>query len=280
MAIASNIPFTKMHGLGNDFVVIDARRQPLALSAAQVRAIADRRTGVGCDQLIVIEPPRDEHADVFMAIRNTDGGEAEACGNATRCVASMIMGETGARRAIIETVAGLLDAETADGRLYSVDMGQPRLDWRDLPLARAIDTLHLGIQSGPLSDPAGVNMGNPHAVFFVDDAEAIDLQTHGPLLEQHELFPQRANIGVAQVIAEDRIRLRVWERGVGETPACGSAACAAIVAAHRRKLTARKAEIVVNGGTLSLQWLADDHVLMTGPVATGFTGVIDRSLLS
>ncbi len=280
MTDTNDIPFIKMHGLGNDFVVIDARRTPLSLTRAQAAAIADRHTGVGCDQLLIIEPPRDEHADVFMAIRNTDGGEAEACGNGTRCVASLIMGENGARHTIIETVAGLLDAETADDTLYSVDMGPARLDWRDIPLSQAIDTLHVDVQSGPLSDPVCVNMGNPHAVFFVDDAEAIDLKTHGPVLEHHAMFPQRANIGVAQVIGEDRIRLRVWERGVGETAACGSGACAAVVAAHRRKLTTRSADVVLGGGTLSLQWLPDGHVLMTGPVATSFTGVIDRTLLS
>jgi len=277
MSNTNNIPFIKMHGLGNDFVVIDARRGPLNLNDAQARAIANRRTGVGCDQLIVIEPPRDEHADVFMTIRNTDGGEVEACGNATRCVASMIMTENSTRHTIIETVAGLLDAETADNNLISVDMGPARLDWRDIPLAKAIDTLHVGVHSGPLSDPACVNMGNPHAVFFVDDVEAVDLQTHGPLLEHHEMFPERANIGVARIVSEHEIRLRVWERGVGETAACGSGACAALVAAHRRKLTARKADVVLNGGTLALQWLPDGHVQMTGPVATSFTGVIDRS---
>ena len=279
MTVTNDIPFIKMHGLGNDFVVIDARHAPQNLTEAQASAIANRRTGVGCDQLIVLEPARDEHADVFMSIRNTDGSEAEACGNATRCVASMIMKESGTRHTIIETVAGLLDAETADDKLISVDMGPARLDWRDIPLAQAIDTLHIDIQSGPLRDPACVNMGNPHAVFFVDDAEAIDLQTHGPILEHHKMFPERANIGVAQVISEHEIRLRVWERGVGETAACGSGACAAIVAANRRKLTARSADVVLNGGALTLQWLPDGHVQMTGPVAISYTGVIDRSIL-
>jgi len=280
MTITNDIPFIKMHGLGNDFVVIDARAGSLDLSNAEAAAIANRRTGVGCDQLIVLEPPRDEHADVFMAIRNADGTAAEACGNATRCVASMIMRENTTRHTIIETVAGLLDAETADEKLISVDMGPARLDWRDIPLGKAMDTLHLGIQSGPLSDPVGVNIGNPHAVFFVDDADATDLHTHGPLLEHHALFPERANIGVAQVISQHQIRLRVWERGVGETAACGSGACAAIVAACRRKLTATSADVVLNGGTLAMQWLPDTHVQMTGPVAISFTGVIDRSLLA
>ncbi|HER26088.1 MAG TPA: diaminopimelate epimerase, partial [Rhodospirillales bacterium] len=244
------IPFTKMHGLGNDFVVIDGRHDPVRLSDAQAQAIADRRTGIGCDQLIVIEPPRDPDADVFMVIRNRDGSIAEACGNAARCIAARVMGENKSRHAIIETVAGLLDAETGDGILYSIDMGPAHLDWRDIPLGQAMDTLHLKIQSGPLTDPVGVNMGNPHAVFFVDDADAIDLNTHGPLLEHHALFPGRANISVAQVMSENEIRLRVWERGVGETSACGSAACATMVAAYRRKLTGRSADVVLNGGTL------------------------------
>ncbi len=279
MTVTNDIPFIKMHGLGNDFVVIDARAGSLDLSHAEAAAIANRRTGIGCDQLIVLEPPRDEHADVFMAIRNADGSDAEACGNATRCVASIIMHESGTRHTIIETVSGLLDAETNDDILITVDMGPARLDWRDIPLGQAIDTLNIDIQSGPLSNPVCVNMGNPHAVFFVDDVESIDLATHGPLLEHHGIFPERANIGVAQVISEHQIRLRVWERGVGETAACGSGACAAMVAAHRRKLTPRSADVVLNGGTLAMQWLPDGHVQMTGPVATSFTGVIDRSTL-
>lgn len=273
-------PFIKMHGIGNDFVVIDARDRELNLSLAQRRAIADRHVGVGCDQLILIEPPRDEHADAFMRIYNTDGSEAEACGNATRCVASLVMTETGTRHTIIETVAGLLDAEIAERGLISVDMGPARLDWRDIPLSNALDTLHLDIGSGPLQDPVAVNMGNPHAVFFVDDTASVDLARHGPTLEHDKIFPEFANIGVAQVRGEENIRLRVWERGVGETLACGSGACAAIVAASRRGLTGRKASIQLNGGTLFMEWMPDNHVLMTGPVATSFSGVLDPALLS
>ncbi|NQU58338.1 MAG: diaminopimelate epimerase [Rhodospirillales bacterium] len=274
------LSFTKMHGIGNDFVVIDARQQRLDLSRAQARAIADRHTGIGCDQLLVIEAPRDEHADAFMRIYNTDGSDAEACGNGTRCVASLILNESNNTHCIIETVAGLLDCETAEDALVSVDMGPANLDWRDMPLSEAMDTLHLGLGSGPLQDPVGVNMGNPHAVFFVDDAEDIDLAVHGPICEHHKLFPQRANVGVAQVISKDQIRLRVWERGVGETLACGSGACAALVAASRRGLLNRKASIQLNGGTLQLEWMPDNHVLMTGPVATSFSGIIDPALLA
>ncbi len=274
------LSFIKMHGIGNDFVVIDARQQRFDLSSSQACAIATRHTGIGCDQLIIIENPGDEHADAFMRIYNTDGSEAEACGNATRCVASLIMIENSSAHCIIETVAGLLDCETAEGGLVSVDMGPANLDWRDIPLSQAIDTLHLGIGSGPLQDPVGVNMGNPHAVFFVDDTQAVDLAVHGPICERHKLFPQRANVGVAQIISQDEIRLRVWERGVGETLACGSGACAAIVAASRRGLTERRATVNLNGGTLLLQWLPDNHVLMTGPVATSFSGIIDPALLA
>lgn len=273
-------PFIKMHGIGNDFVVIDARRRRLDLSRSQTRAIADRHTGIGCDQLIIIENPRDEHADAFMRIYNSDGGEAEACGNATRCVASLVMAESNTRHCIIETLAGLLDAETAEDGLVCVDMGPANLDWRDIPLSEAVDTLHLGIGSGPLQDPVGVNIGNPHAVFFVDDAEAVDLALHGPAIERHRLFPERANVGLAQIISRDEIRLRVWERGGGETLACGSGACAAVVAASRRDIGNRKATIHLNGGALQMQWLPDNHVLMTGPVATSFSGLIDPALLA
>jgi diaminopimelate epimerase len=269
------IPFRKMHGLGNDFVVIDGRAQALALDDELARRIADRRTGVGCDQLILIEPPRSGLADVFMRIRNPDGGEVEACGNATRCVASLLMAEKRQDHVVIETVAGLLDAEAAaDGRI-AVDMGPAKLDWRDIPLAEPKDSLHLGIALGQLSDPVGVNIGNPHAVFFVADAEAVDLAALGPPLERHALFPARANIEVAQVLARDRIRMRVWERGAGITRACGTGACAALVAAARRGLTDRRATVVLDGGELEIEWLRDGHVMMTGPVATAFTGTLN-----
>lgn len=273
------LAFTKMHGLGNDFVVVDARRDGLALNERQARAIADRHVGVGCDQLIVLEPARNALADVFMRIRNPDGGEAEACGNATRCVGAMLMREKGADHVVIETVAGLLDTEAAGGGEIAVDMGPARFDWREIPLAKPMDTLHLDLSVDGLSDPVGVNVGNPHAVFFVKDAAAVPLATVGPRIERHALFPERTNVEMAQVIARDEIRLRVWERGAGITLACGSGACAALVAAARRGLTERKAKVVLDGGPLTIEWMADDHVMMTGPVATSFTGVIDPSLL-
>ena len=274
-------PFIKMHGLGNDFVVVDARARPVPLGAEEARAIADRRTGVGCDQVIVIEPS--QRADVFMRIRNADGGEVKACGNATRCVAAMIMAEKHAERATIETLAGLQIARDEGGGLISVDMGAPALGWQDIPLAREMDTLHLSLSIGPasnpvLSDPAAVNMGNPHAIFFVDDPEAIDLVTIGPMVEGHPLFPERTNVGVAHVVARDAIRLRVWERGAGVTSACGTAAAALVVAAHLRGLSARAAEIRLDGGVLRVVWAEDDHVVMTGPVATSFSGTLGPDL--
>jgi diaminopimelate epimerase len=261
-----------MHGLGNDFVVIDARERPLRLDEDKVRAIADRRTGVGCDQLIVMERAKPGFADVFMRIHNADGGEVAACGNATRCVADLMMKEMGRDHLVIETAAGLLDAERAPGGRITVDMGPARLDWREIPLREAQDTNRLDLSLGPLRGPAAVNMGNPHAVFFVEDVAKIDLDSLGPVLERHPMFPERANIGVAQVVAPDRIRLRVWERGAGITRACGTGACAAVVAAARRGLTGRKATVVLDGGELVIEWLPDGNVSMSGPVAVSFTG--------
>jgi len=269
------LPFLKMHGLGNDFVVIDLRDRPVALTLPQRRWIADRRRGIGCDQLIVLEPPQDRLADVFMRIHNPDGGEAGACGNATRCIAAKVMAEKGSHHAIVETISGLLDAEAVDGNKVAVDMGVVKLDWREIPVGEACDTLHLPLSLGPLSNPVGVNVGNPHAVFFVPNAEQVDLSSLGPVLERNKLFPERANIEVAQIIAPDRIRMRVWERDAGITQACGSGACATLVAAARRKLTGRSATIVLDGGELVIDWLADDHVRMTGAWAESFRGEID-----
>jgi diaminopimelate epimerase len=281
----ANTPFLKMHGLGNDFVVLDARAAALDLTPERRRAIADRRLGVGCDQLIVLEPPTEREADVFMRIYNPDGGEAQACGNATRCVASVVMDERKTDQVTVQTVAGLLESQkTGVGSnglpVISVDMGLARLDWRDIPVREACDTKHMPVGIGPLQDPVGTNMGNPHATFFVDDAAAIPLGELGPKLEHDRFFPERANIGVAQLLGEGRLRLRVWERGAGITLACGSGACAAVVAASRRGLVPRRADVVLEGGTLTIEWLRDDHVLMTGGIAVAFKGELDRSLLS
>jgi len=276
----TQIAFRKMHGLGNDFVVVDGRREPLEIGPAGARRLADRRIGIGCDQLILLEPARHPAAQVFMRILNADGGEAEACGNATRCIATLIAAETGDLRVRIETVAGLLEADArADGRI-SVDMGVPRTGWRDIPLAREMDTLHGDLTLGPLADPVCTNIGNPHATFFVPDAEAIDLAALGPRLERDPLFPERANIGVAQVIGGETLRLRVWERGAGVTPACGSGACAALVAAARRGLTGRSAAVLVDGGRLDIEWRDDSHVVMTGPAALAFEGHFDAALVA
>jgi diaminopimelate epimerase len=272
--------FVKMHGLGNDFVVLDARTAALELDGKQARAIADRKTGIGCDQLITLEPARDGRADAFMRIHNADGGEVEACGNAARCIATLLMKETGRDRVTIETVVGLLDAVWSGENLVSVDFGPARLGWREIPLAREMDTLHLDCSLGPLSDPVAVNIGNPHAVFFVPDAEKIDLESLGAALERHPLFPERVNVEVAHRTPDGRLRMRVWERGVGITRACGTGACATLVAASRRGLTGRKATVILDGGPLAIEWRADDHVIMTGPVATSFTGRLDPSLLA
>lgn len=272
------LSFRKMHGLGNDFVVLDARDHPLELTPAMTRAIADRRTGIGCDQLVVIEKARSSLSDAWMSLWNADGSQTSACGNATRCVAWLLMEQAGADHVIIETRAGLLDAERRGPKLIAVDMGPARLDWREIPVAKPVDTLNMGIGIGALHNPVGVSMGNPHAVFFVDDVAAIDLAALGPVLEHHDFFPERANIEAAQVLGPDRIRMRVWERGTGITSACGTGACATLVAAARRGLTGRKADVILDGGILTIEWLPDDHVLMTGPVALVAEGRLDSSL--
>src|SRR5882724_11495765 len=271
------MPFLKMHGLGNDFVVLDARGAAFDLTPARRRAIADRRLGVGCDQLIVLEAPTESDADVFMRIYNPDGGEAGACGNATRCVASVLMAERRTDLVTVQTISGLLDSQkTGVGGnglpVISVDMGPALLDWRDIPVREACDTNHMPVGLGPLHDPVGTSMGNPHATFFVDNLAAIKLEELGPKLEHDPFFPERANIGVAQMVGEDRLRLRVWERGTGLTLACGSGACAAGVAAARRGLAGRQVEVMVEHGTLTIEWLRDDHVMMTGGISLSYKG--------
>jgi diaminopimelate epimerase len=279
-------PFLKMNGAGNDFVVVGAGRSsdhpPFAPGSETARAIADRDSGVGCDQLIGLDASRT--GDVLMRIWNADGSEVEACGNATRCVGWLLMEASGKAEAVIETRAGLVRARRAGPHAVTVDMGPPRLDWRDIPLAEDMDTARVELQVGPidaplLHTPGCVSMGNPHVVFFVDDAEAAPVASVGPLIEQHPLFPEGVNVGFAEVQAPDRLRLRVWERGAGLTKACGTGACAALVAAHRRGLTGRKATLVLDGGELTVEWReADGHVLMTGPVEVEFSGVLPERL--
>jgi len=272
------LSFRKMHGLGNDFVVLDGRAAPLGLTSAQIVALADRRLGIGCDQLIILEPPP-PGADVFMRIHNPDGSEAGACGNATRCIASLVAAETRKARVIVRTISGDLPSEAMPGGMWQVDMGPARLGWRDVPLAREADTLHLPLALDGVADPAACSMGNPHANFFVPDLDALPISEIGPRLEHDPIFPDRANIGFVQVISPDHLRLVVWERGAGLTLACGSGACAAMVNAHRRGLTGRAARISMPGGDLFMEWRQDGHVLMTGPVATAFTGQVDPKAL-
>ncbi len=283
MMTASGQPFLKMHGAGNDFVVLDLRLADVRVDEALARALADRQMGVGCDQVLSLEPS--ERGDVFMRIHNPDGSEAQACGNGTRCVASLLFAESGQGEVLIETRAGLLAGRLAGDGLIEIDMGPAYLDWRDIPLAGEMDSLKLELSYQPdqgagLSGPCAVGMGNPHAVFFVDDLTAIDIPKAGPVLENHELFPERANIGFVQILGPDRLRLRVWERGAGLTLACGSGACAALVASHRRGLCARRAHLELDGGELIIEWRAGDgHVLMSGGVATAYAGVLDESLM-
>ena len=266
------IPFTKMHGLSNDLVVLDVRTSNLLLDPAEARLMADRRLGVGCDQIILIEPSKTEGALAYLRILNADGSASEACGNGTRCVAAMLMEETGKSEVVVETTAGLLRVSETDDGQFTVNMGEVRYDWKAIPLAKECDTLHLSIEAGSLIDPVAVNVGNPHCVFFVEDVHAVDLAKLGPKIEHATLFPERTNVEVASVLDERNIRMRVWERGVGITPACGSGACATLVAAHRRNLVNRKVTVILDGGDLTIEWLESGDILMTGPVSVSFSG--------
>jgi diaminopimelate epimerase len=262
----------KMHGLGNDFVVIDGRERAPTLSVALIRAIADRHCGLGFDQLAVIDGA--EGADAHLTFYNADGSESAACGNATRCIARHLMDETGKSALRLTTARGMLAAVDAGGGRTSVNMGQPQLDWRDIPLAREMDSLHLPIEG----DPVGTGMGNPHCTFFVEDAGAVALKDIGPRIEHHPLFPARTNVQVASLIAPDHLRMRVWERGVGVTLASGSSSCATAVAAARRGLTGRRVRITLDGGTLEIDWRADG-VWMTGETAHVASGVLTPGFL-
>ncbi|MBB3858933.1 diaminopimelate epimerase [Novosphingobium hassiacum] len=258
------IPFRKMHGLGNDFVVIDARETPVAMSPRRAAALADRRTGVGCDQLIVLEPSK--VADVRMRIFNNDGSEVEACGNASRAVGLLLGGSQS-----IETLGGVIRAEaTAQG--IAVDMGAPRLRWDEIPVAYAMDTLDMPVGWEDLENPVGVNVGNPHVIFFVPDCDAVDLERLGPLIENDPLFPDRINVNVASLVGPDHLALRVWERGAGLTLACGTGACATAVAAIRRKLTGHTVRVDLPGGPLTIDWPQNGTITMTGPAALSFEG--------
>lgn len=265
MRSAMRVPFIKMHGLGNDFVVLDSRSQALPPVDARIAAaLADRRTGIGCDQLVLIEPSA--VADLKMRIFNPDGSEVGACGNASRAVA-LLQGEP----CTIETGGGLIEARPADVGI-AVNMGKPRFGWDAIPLAYAMDTLSMPVGWEELENPVAVNVGNPHAVFFVPDTDAVELDRLGPLIENDPLFPERVNVNVATVTGPASIRLRVWERGAGLTRACGTGACATAVAAMRRGLTGRSVEVILPGGPLTIDWAQDGTIVMTGPAAESFRG--------
>ncbi|MBN9061440.1 MAG: diaminopimelate epimerase [Rhizobiales bacterium 65-9] len=291
MSLLANRRFLKMNGLGNEIVILDLRGTRLSVSAAEAAAIArDPRSHF--DQLMVLHDAHAPRHDAFMRIYNTDGTESGACGNGTRCVAWALaadreMGGPGADRLILETAAGELPTERLGDRLFTVDMGAPRLRWDEIPLRDPFhDTTGIELQIGPIDEPilhtpSVVNMGNPHAIFWVKDVEAYDLAKIGPLLENHPIFPERANISLAHVAARDHIVLRVWERGAGLTRACGSAACAAVVAAVRKDFSDRIAKVTLPGGDLTIEWRAsDDHVLMTGPVELEWDGTLAPSLFA
>ena len=286
MSPLAGLHFTKMNGIGNAIVILDLRGRALRVSPAEARAIAAGPAS-GFDQLMVLHDPRTLGTTAFMRILNTDGSESAACGNGTRCVGRLLTTEAGSDAVLLETSAGLLPTTRLDEATYTVDMGAPRLAWDEIPLAEEFrDTTGIELQIGPidapvLHTPSAVNMGNPHAIFWVDDVNAHDLSRIGPLLESHPIFPERANISLAHVTARDALTLRVWERGAGLTLACGSAACAAAVAAVRKDLTGRTVRVSLPGGDLTIHWReSDGHVLMTGPTAIEHTGVLDPALFA
>ncbi|KAF0187012.1 MAG: diaminopimelate epimerase [Hyphomonadaceae bacterium] len=262
--------YIKMNGLGNEFVVLDARRNPFVLTPDQARKIASPETGVKCDQILILE--NSDKCDVFMRIWNSNGEKVAACGNGTRAVAWLLTQEKGMKEVSIETEAGELFATLIGPMKVAVDMGKPGLDWTQIPMSERMDTIRMELQVGPIDKPilwgpGAVSMGNPHCVFFVDDAETAPVVQVGSMIEHHPLFPERANVGFAQVLSRDHIRLRVWERGAGLTRACGTGACAAMVAASRRKLIGRNAVVTLDGGDLEITWrIEDDHVIMSGAV--------------
>eukprot|EP01037_Dinobryon_pediforme_P013472 gene13472-13587_t len=276
MSQLSQHSFAKMNGIGNEIITLDLRQSGVSVSPAEARAI---HGALPYDQLMVLLPPRTAGTEAFMKIYNNDGSESAACGNGTRCIAWGLLHDTPRSRIKLETSAGLLDCVRIDELTYQIDMGKPRLAWQDIPLAEEFaDTRSIELQIGPIDSPvlhtpSVVNMGNPHAIFWVNDVNAHDLARFGPLLENHPIFPEKANISLAQVVSRSHIILKVWERGVGLTRACGSAACAAAVAAVRKDLTGRHVRISLPGGDLQIEWRAsDDHVLMTGPVELEFEG--------
>jgi diaminopimelate epimerase len=286
MSALANHEFVKMNGLGNEIVVVDMRGSPAAISSAEARAAAGPQ-GAPYDQMMALYPPRAAGVDAYVRIYNNDGSEAGACGNGMRCIASLLADETGKDPLLFETTAGLLSAWKGESGLFTVDMGKPRFAWNEIPLAEEFrDTRAIELQIGPidapiLHSPSVVNMGNPHAIFWVDDVDTYDLSKVGPLLENHPIFPERANITLAHVLSHEHIRIRTWERGAGLTKACGSAACATAVSAARTKRTGRTVTVTLPGGDLVVEWRErDDHVLMTGPVEFEREGRFDPALFA
>ncbi len=285
MSSNSAIAFRKMNGLGNDFVVIDARTRSISISDEQARAIANRKTGIGCDQLIVME--NSSLADVKMRIWNAEGGEVESCGNASRCIADIVMDEKGEDSATIYTKGGFLVGTRVGKLQVSIDMGKPKFNWDQIPLSEKFaDTRHIELQVGPIDaplihSPSVVNVGNPHCIFWVKDLDVVKLDRVGPMLEYHPLFPERANIEMAKVVARDHVVVNVWERGVGLTKACGTAACAVMAAGFRIKIIDRAARVTLPGGDLMMSINEEtEHVIMTGPLEYEYEGVIPEGLLT
>lgn len=274
----TKLTFQKMHGAGNDFIVVDARSAALALTPAQATFLCDRHLGIGCDTLVILEKAVD--ADVAVRFINGDGSNSATCGNATRCVADMLMRETGKDSARIATGVGVLTASRNAAGLITVNMGTPKFGWAEIPLAESRNTMHLGLEMGLLADPVAVNMGNPHAIFFVRDLAHIKMGEWGAGLEHHPLFPERANISAVQVLDDNHIKMVVWERGAGLTLACGSAACAAVAAGVRRGIIHPECTVDLPGGTLEIQWQKNSDasggdIFMSGPVAYVFEGVVE-----
>lgn len=285
MSATASLPYVKMNGLGNEIVVVDLRLSPKVFKAEEVVAIAsDRQTRF--DQLMVLHAPKTKGTESYVRIYNADGSEAGACGNGMRCVGWLLAKNLGRAAFKVETSAGVLDIDASGGAIVTVDMGEPNFDWQKIPLAEEFrDTRGIELQIGPIDNPvlhspSAVNVGNPHAIFWVDDVNAHDLGRLGPMLENHPIFPERANISLAHVTARDALTLRTWERGAGLTKACGSAACAAAVSAARKKLTDRIVTVTLPGGSLHIEWTAKNRILMTGPVEFEYEGALDLDKLA
>ena len=263
-------PFIKMHGLGNDFVVLDSTKNQYNINKASIQLIANRKFGVGCDQ--VIEMKHSDKEDIYMKIYNADGTEAEACGNAARCIAGLLFASSPKKAVSIETIAGVLKAESEENGLIKVDMGKPKFFWKDIPLSMNISEINF--EELALKNGLAINIGNPHIVFFVKDLDAVDINRIGPLIENNSLFPEKVNVEICQLENRKKIKVLVWERGAGNTLSCGSGACAALVAAYKNSLCEPQAEIVLDGGSLNITWNigSDEHVIMSGPIAVSFLG--------